>query len=292
MSTGLVEQLQTEALDRGVPVAMLLRKAKLAAVKLRLTDAVRWIDAELEGYDDTPPTYREVRGTPKAKTADNFWHSIPMRDQDLAEALSQRAIYEPITSLEVTLAGGSKTLMVPLPARTTAVFENIYQASIVAMAIEIPSSSIVKIIEHVRDLVFNWALDLETAGITGSGLSFSAREQQLASTAHISIANFQGNLTTGNATGQNSRINIGSHDNSNNIIKEGNIFDDIERIIIGEIRDVNLQKELLAANIEMKSAHAKGGLLAAYQKFVGIAADHIGLFGPVIPALTALLSGG
>ena len=32
------------------------------------------------------------------------------------------------------------------------------------------------------------------------------------------------------------------------------------------------------------------GFVGAYQKFVGLAADHMGVIGPFLPALTGLLS--
>lgn len=288
---GLVEQLQAEALDRTVPIAMLLRKAKLAAVKLKLADAVKWIDAELEGYNDEPPPYRNLRGSPKVQTSDGSWHSIPTRDEGLAETMSKKTIYEAVTSLEVTLASGNSFFLAPLPARVAAAFENVYNASIVAVAVEIPASAFAAIIERVRDLVFNWVLELETAGVVGDGLSFSGEERTIATNAHISIANFSGNLSTGNVSGPNARVNLGSQDQSTNMMENQTIFKVIERTIRTKINDADLRDKLLTANLEMERANTSGGLVAAYQKFVGLAADHIGLFGPMLPALTALLTG-
>ncbi|MBA4043590.1 MAG: hypothetical protein C0471_04105 [Erythrobacter sp.] len=61
---GLVEELQRDALDTNVRVDQLLRKVKLAAVKLGLSDALLWVDEELNGYQDREelPDYRKTRG--------------------------------------------------------------------------------------------------------------------------------------------------------------------------------------------------------------------------------------
>jgi len=84
----LVEQLQRDALDRNVSVATLLRKAKVVAVKLSLSDAIEWIDLELSGYPDLDkvPGYRKVEGQPKGQNPIRGW--IPIMVEDDAELLA------------------------------------------------------------------------------------------------------------------------------------------------------------------------------------------------------------
>ena len=64
----LVLELQRDALDFGVPVSSLLRKAVVVARKLGLRDPERWTQLELKGYgmDDEIPDYRRIRGQVKA----------------------------------------------------------------------------------------------------------------------------------------------------------------------------------------------------------------------------------
>jgi hypothetical protein len=48
----LIQKLQAEAANPDSSVTNLLRMAKIAATKLNLTDALVWIDRELNGYMD------------------------------------------------------------------------------------------------------------------------------------------------------------------------------------------------------------------------------------------------
>ena len=73
---GLVEQLQAQALDMSVGVSTLLRKVKVAAVKLKLADTVHWADAELNGYTDPVPPYRMIVGRSMARDHYIGWHAI------------------------------------------------------------------------------------------------------------------------------------------------------------------------------------------------------------------------
>lgn len=59
MALPIVREPQQDALDADVPVVSLLRTAKTIAMKLGLSDALVWINRELDGYmemaaDDLP----------------------------------------------------------------------------------------------------------------------------------------------------------------------------------------------------------------------------------------------
>jgi hypothetical protein len=60
--TGLVLQLQAEAMNRTVPIMDLLRKAKAVAIKLRQNDIVSSLDNEMSGYPESEeaPEYRKL----------------------------------------------------------------------------------------------------------------------------------------------------------------------------------------------------------------------------------------
>jgi hypothetical protein len=59
--TGLVDELQTRALERSTPVSDLLRIAKVAAVKLSLDEFLVWIESEMGGYTNLEvPPYRVI----------------------------------------------------------------------------------------------------------------------------------------------------------------------------------------------------------------------------------------
>ncbi len=91
-----------------------------------------------------------------------------------------------------------------------------------------------------------------------------------------------------NVTGPNARVNIGSHDQSTNI-NAGDVFGDIAAALESGVQDQQKRDTLIEAVEEMKRQQGKTGFIHAYQKFVGLAADHIGLISPFLPALTNLI---
>lgn len=78
MVQSLIEQLQLGAVDGTAPITDLLRRAKLAAVKLKTQDFATWVDLEITGYTDQPavPDYRLVRGILKFLNPYHGWQPI------------------------------------------------------------------------------------------------------------------------------------------------------------------------------------------------------------------------
>lgn len=50
--TGLIHEIQADALDQTIPVSTLLRKVKVAAAKLNIATDMKWVERELNGYRD------------------------------------------------------------------------------------------------------------------------------------------------------------------------------------------------------------------------------------------------
>lgn len=90
-------------------------------------------------------------------------------------------------------------------------------------------------------------------------------------------------------SGANSRVNIGSTDNSTNVIQNSSVFADMRSAITSGVEDAEQQRELIAAIDQMEATRGRTDFVGAYQKFIGLAADHIGVIGPLLPALAALL---
>ncbi|MFQ1886317.1 MAG: hypothetical protein ACRDA6_10345 [Aeromonas veronii] len=68
---------------------------------------------------------------------------------------------------------------------------------------------------------------------------------------------------------------------------EASVFDDMIDAV--KASDIELKEPLITAIENMKNEHPKGGLLKAYEHFMAIAADHITVVTPLLPALIALL---
>lgn len=90
-------------------------------------------------------------------------------------------------------------------------------------------------------------------------------------------------------SGNNARVNIHSHDESKNVVNERDVFEQIVSALEGASIDKQQLEALKLAVAEMKGHETKIGFAIAYQKFIGLTADHIGVVTPFLPALAAML---
>jgi hypothetical protein len=287
----LVEQLQIEAINAEIPVSQLLRRVKLAAVKLKLGSVAEWVDQELNGYDGDVPEYRWVVGSPNAHNPFRGWIPISTDVNSMA-LISRLPVQQSVSSLEALLEGEGSIFFQYGPQLVEWINSGTDFGGFPRMGLRVDRSTISGMIDRVRGQVLDWAIELEQAGIMGSGVSFSPQEQEKASKVAISIGEFHGNFNSGDLTGQGTRVNFESTDNSTNTVAGGSqLFPEIEDALKG-VKDDERRAELIALVHEMKAAEGKATFSAIYQKFVAAAADHITLLAPFIPALTALLASG
>jgi len=290
--TGLVEELQREALDPQIPVSTLLRKVKLTAVKLRLDDTVAWADSELSGYKDDVPDYRVVRGILQSHNHHWGWRNVGGDPQTIA-ALSTRKVSEPIGSLEALIQGaarrGDEPLIIRLPPRTLAALNESNGGGFDDVAVHIGDNIVVGIVEHVRNMVFNWALELEMAGISGEGISFNLAERERALTSNINIERFEGTFHQGDVTGSGNKSYVRSDDKSTNI-NSNNLFSLLSSAISEGTPEGNTKVEMLRLVRELEATQGGAEYPNTYQRFIAVAADHMALIGPFVPALTALIA--
>lgn len=94
-------------------------------------------------------------------------------------------------------------------------------------------------------------------------------------------------------SGNNARVNFQSTDNSQNSINEASVFAELASTIREQIAEASARDELLQLVAEMhENSQDKPKYLSLYQKFISIAADHLGVLGPFLPAITGLLTNG
>lgn len=291
---GLVEELQREALDPTVSVSALLRKVKLVAVKLQLPEAVGWVDAELNGYPDEVPEYRRVSGQLKSQNPYHGWRTVG-GDPEMMDLLSHRGLSEPISSFEATLdrhnkGHGSGTLLIGIPSALNNSICEANGGGYEPIALHFGVNVLATIIDQVRTRVFNWSLELEQAGITGEGISFTMAEKEKASSANITIGEVHGNVHAGDFTGGNQRNYAASSDNSINVSDSSDVFSQASEAIKAGVNDKDAQDKLLELVKEMKATKDNPGFTKAYQKFIEAAGDHMKVIGPFVGPLTALLA--
>lgn len=96
-------------------------------------------------------------------------------------------------------------------------------------------------------------------------------------------------VITYNLHGDNPRVNIGSTDLSINIKNSEKIFSELRKAIESGVADESLRKQLLEYNAAMETSVGKPTFFKKYSDFIALAANHMQLIGPYIPALTKLI---
>lgn len=96
-----------------------------------------------------------------------------------------------------------------------------------------------------------------------------------------------------NLIGPNPRVNIQSHDSSANIIVEfepTELFGRIREAIDQNVQDGEMLKKLQEKVTELEKAQGTPGFAARYQELIALAANHMTLLAPFIPALLQMMS--
>ncbi len=288
--SGLVEQLQADALDKAVALSTLLRKAKVTAMKLKLPEAVGWMDAELNGYEKRPPEYRVITGELKWWNPYRGWMPVGFENSKTAEHFQTWAVHESVGSLEATLGATGETFHLPMPPEVTTVLTKSLGVRVTSAICEAPRGAVAGILDRVRGLVLDWALELESAGITGEGLSFSPREQEAAKSASISIGTFHGNFNSGELSGAGARLHQGGTDNSTNITAEQSVFGEIETAVRAQVTKAEQRDQIIFELQQLRDAENGTTKLAAYQRLIAAGANHMTVLAPFLPALATWLA--
>ena len=222
--SGLIEEIQREALDTKVSVTSLLRKVKLTAVKLGLDSLESWIEQELNGFSNEVPDYRIVIGNLVAWNPVNGWIHVQSNSHEFMETVSQAQIRQSIASLEDLLAAGSGGHMnLPLAAEGVNFINNMSNYKAARMAHQISRGDLVSIVSTVRNMVLDWTIEMEKKGVLGAGMSFAPEEralaQQVMTTINIgSVEQIVGNVGSHNTSGDIS-VNKIPVDALNNLIE-------------------------------------------------------------------------
>ncbi len=195
----LVIEIQQIAIDNSVEITDLLRKSLLVAKKLDLQEFHEWIGRELYGYkDEEVPPYRKVRA--ELRLHNPFHGLIPFyfNDSQLADMFLNLALTQPIGSIVDLIKNHKPSSTGPI-ARLTPEQEDFLLKSQDGLNLPpvrtISVNQLVALVDAVRTKILEWALDLESQGILGTGLTFSITEKlKASSTTSIRIENFQGIL--------------------------------------------------------------------------------------------------
>lgn len=205
--TGLIEEIQRDALNLEVPSDTLLRRVKLAAAKLGLNNLESWVEHELNGYQGDLPPYRSILAAPVAWDVYHGWVPIHSNSASFLDLISTAEIRQSVASLEDLLdANTNGPLHLPMLPEQMTILNKMAQTQSPKGAWQVSRGHIVNIMSAVRNLTLDWAVEMEKQGVLGSGMSFEPEEKEQAQQAmtNINIHNYGsivGNIGNENTTG-------------------------------------------------------------------------------------------
>jgi len=258
--SGLVVELQAEALNRETHVSDLLRKAFAVSKKLGVSDIEEWINHELKGYPpgSEVPEYRTVHGQIKVWNPYHGWQALHFGNPEIAEKLSSRKIIQPIGELD-SLNTSDGILYVPFP-------EHIKNSLMESMDIpleptlHVSSTEIIGILDAVRNIILEWALELEQNGILGKGMSFSKEEKIAANRVTYQITNYIGTMRNSQLQ-QASPYGIQKLDIINDLEPICSLLNDlksrIHELALEEMKEKELSAEIETVLAQSKSSKPK-----------------------------------
>lgn len=185
--SGIVLELQREALDKNADIESLLRKAYVIAKKLKLEKFEEWVRQEQDGYSIKAevPTYRYIGGSLYAlNPANGKWIPVGISGGG-RNKFSEFPIKEGIPSLNDLYITAKDNVSFSISSKLTdtlnetAPFETIY-------SFIVPKSQLHQLISTVQNNILNWTLLLEENGIKGEELSFTDMEIK---NAQVSVIN-------------------------------------------------------------------------------------------------------
>ncbi|EGR0269182.1 hypothetical protein FMH15_21470 [Vibrio alginolyticus] len=194
----IVLELQKDALNSDTPTSELLRKALAVSIKLSISELTSWIKNEINGYETGElPNYRKVRGTLRAFNPYKGWIPAQLNDlgdDELTDMINTEHFHQSISEIEKLIItyesdGFYSYLQDKRLSSVQGMFNSKFQ-----FALKFSVTSLVPIVNHVRNAILNWSLELEQNGVLGEGFSFSQEEVKKAHMSTVSIHNFQGVL--------------------------------------------------------------------------------------------------
>lgn len=278
---GIVIELQQEILKQDCDVVNILRKAHVIASKLQLNEFDTWILHELNGYPDqnSCPEYRQIRGVLKAFNPYNGWIPTNITNQELEDMICNRRLVNSISEI-VSLCEYGNNLISEFNGGQLDVINSMFDSPLpMKYSLHISRTSVLDIVEKVKNTILEWTLRLESEGILGEGMRFSDVEKNAAQDLPQTINYYFGDTKIVNTTGENTTVVEGdnnsisfSYDKASKIVDEIEEYinsedlseDDLETVgdILADIRD-KISKEKKPSIIKASLSGLKDFLIGA-----------------------------
>ena len=246
---GIVLELERDLISDNCNILNALRKAKVIASKLNLTEFGAWIDKELNGYstEQEVPRYRIVHGILRARNPCAGWIPAIIDDGKMDQDLCERKITSPISGLLNYCKDDAQNLCFYFNGVAQSKLNEMFETESLMMdfAVMISNSTVRAVVESVKNYLLDKILELDAKGIRGEGLSFSIEEKSAARELPPSVINNYGQANFLSAPVENAQLVSG---NDNNI----KIDQSIGKEITTEVKEA-IEKEQLSGQDKEKA---------------------------------------
>lgn len=263
--TALVPELVNAAIDTSISLGDLLRRALVVARRLAIPELVEWLNSELNGYDsESVPAYRRIQGQ---LMAENPFHGpIPFfPSPDIVELLSDFEVRQSAFEL-IKLAQNTTSVFSHFPPNVEHTLMKMMQESngiTMRPVLKFSPVQVQGVIEKVRSQVLDFALDLESKGVLGEGMSFSQEEKQIVQQQHYHFQDVNGSQIQIGSERANQTMTQTNGDMSAVLALIDLLHDSIEREHIAEDARNELQAELATLQAQAASPKPKWPIIKA-----------------------------
>lgn len=209
---GIVISLQKELISTDCDVFVALRKAKVIASKLNISDFGMWVEKELNGYsDNNVPAYRKIRGILKAKCY-NGYVTVSIGDSQFENKICEQSMQQPISQLVNIINSKDEGSLLLYPSGDVQhILNKCYDIGYpTEFVLRVEQGAMQKIVESVKNKLLDWTLVLEEKGIVGEGLVFSCEEKQAARGLTYPVNNYYGTTNIISGPVENAQLITGN----------------------------------------------------------------------------------
>lgn len=112
-----------------------------------------------------------------------------VEDNDLEDTISVFHFCQSMAEIEGIINKHGKGFLIPFTGSQLSLLQDFFKSQY-QFRLSFSATSLIPIVDHVRNTILQWALRLEKEGVTGNGLSFSSDEVKKAHmSTHINIKN-------------------------------------------------------------------------------------------------------
>lgn len=195
-NTSLITEIQSLAASESSNIADLLRKCLVVSKKLKLPEFEKWVDSELNGYENPAdvPEYRFIRCTLHLRNPYHGLIPLGIEDPKIENHFSNVPIVQSVGSIKSLLdKNESGHLTIPFSGEESLMISRSNGCHGLPPVRQASVSHVHGILDSIRNKILQLALGFEEVGIIGEGMSFSNDEKKQASELqNINIENFQG----------------------------------------------------------------------------------------------------